>query len=269
MTPVGVSTSNNPFHVLDPVTEEEPADVEAETSTHTEAEPVRKRSRAEACDVPPSKPRAEECDIPPAARETRDVHVDANQSEGISSETAQLCSDIAAAANLNWSTDETNLMDNHMGNNSEAQRNSASVEGVMLNSQSDTLDPIVSTNESVDNSMEPLGSRVALDSDGNTLVRETNSSGSMSTLLGSFEDGHESDSVSVDEESNNSESDARAETERFPTAATLLDGDGCGTVPSSTAQKSRKNENRAAKVTARRLTRSMGTGHVDSTTPIE
>lgn len=84
-----------------------------------------------------------------------------------------------------WSDDQNNLMSTHMANLSCTQQNPSSVDGVIITNQPNTLDPIASTNDSVDNSIDPDGSRVVLDSDGNTVVHDTPSVGTMSTLLGS------------------------------------------------------------------------------------
>lgn len=142
-----------------------------------------------------------------------------------------------------------------------AQRNSSSSEGVILNSQSNTMDLLVSTSDSVGNSGDQVGSRVVVDSEGDTLVRESPSGGSMSTLLGSFEDGHltnsESDCESIEMESNHSEGDAQAETEHSPDAKSVSDCDNREAGPSTTT-KGRGNVRRAAKDATRRLTRSMG-----------
>lgn len=207
---------------------------------------------------------------------------------GVSSGTAQVYSDIAAATRVNWSEDQTNMMNYQADKLSDTQRNSSSVDGVFRASNSQTLDPLVSTNESVANSVDLEGSRVVLDSIGDTLVHETPSDGSLSSVLGTAPvsvEGHVSDVESdSDPATENSQSDieARVETEDSPNASTSSDHEGrevTPSPPSSTAapapkprgdRSDRRHESRADPEAEKRLTgSSKTTGRVSSTSSIE
>lgn len=185
----------------------------------------------------------------------------------ISSGLAGICSDVVMATRVNWSNDATSLVNSHRGMLSEVQRNSCSVDGVILSSQQNTAELLVSTEESVENSGDRVGSRVALDSERNTLVRDSPSDGSLSSFLGSVPelgDDHLSNVESDGEiiiEDPKSDSEAIVESERSPNATTLSDSeDRISAPPPSIVSKplrgDRRNENQTDKDAEMRGTRS-------------
>lgn len=234
------SSNNNSFQVLYPVVEETATEVEelndSEVDEEIEAEEAPVRARAEEFEIPPvraeivEEPSNSNSDFTPSIVQGCDAavrdHMAATkppvvvEETSVSSGMAQMCSDIAAATRVIWTEDQSTLMNAHNVMISDAQRSGTAVEDVS----------IASNNDCVDIDMELEGTRVATDSEGNTLVRETPVDSSLSSLLGTappeFDDDHQSvEESDGDPESGNSLSDcdARLETEGNPNATTSSD----------------------------------------------
>lgn len=184
------SSVHNRFTVLEPVMEETATEVEdtsdSEVDENIEAGAAPDHARADEFVRPPVA-RAEAFEVPPPVNVEGEAVVHEQmavpiptvvvEETSLSPGLAQLCSDVAAATKVNWTEDHSNLMNANNDMIFDAQRSGASLEGM---NQSDTPIPLASTNDSGNTDGDLEESRVAVDSEGNTLVKETPQDDSMS-----------------------------------------------------------------------------------------
>lgn len=124
--------------------------------------------------------------------------------DSIDSSVARECEEVAVAAGAKpqWHAAATILVDSHVMNVTGVQWDASSVDGVINSSQTNTQDLLASTEDSVANSVPAEGHRVDVDSIGDTIVRDTPSDETLSSVLGSVpttveQDDHVNDEGSV------------------------------------------------------------------------